>query len=136
MSWSQIVQQTPGYGVTTSSGGVTGFEYLHRRYAWICGTSSRPQISPFWSIPPQEAPLPPGLPVSLLYQPPMGRASSLRATIDRQAQTLRAMAPQAPTSQAPTSQTPQMVPPLCQPLPSSGSSSASNPLPAGGATTK
>ena len=75
-----------------------------------------------WSIPPQEAPLPPGLPVSLLYQPPMGRASSLRATIDRQAQTLRAMAPQAPTSQAPTSQTPQMVPPLCQPLPSSGSS--------------
>ena len=49
-----------------------------------------------WSIPPQEAPPPPGLPVSPLYQPPVGRASSLRAAIDRQAQALRAMALQAP----------------------------------------
>ena len=34
------------------------------------------------------------------------------------------MALQASTSQAPTSQAPQMVPPLCQPLPSSGSQPA------------
>ena len=54
----------------------------------------------------------------------MGRASSLRATIDRQAQALRAMVPQASTSQAPMLQAPQMAPPLCQPLPSSGSQPA------------
>ena len=82
-----------------------------------------------WSIPPQEACPPPGLPVSPLYQPPMRRASSLRTAIDRQAQVLRAMAPQAPTPLAPTSQAPllqapQMALPLCQPLPSSGSQPA------------
>ena len=79
-----------------------------------------------WSIPPQEVPLPPGLPASPLYRPPVGRATSLRATIDRHAQAMRAMAPQAPTpsapkSQAPPPQAPQMVPPVYQPLPFSGS---------------
>ena len=77
-----------------------------------------------WSIPPQEVPLPPGLPVSPQYRPPVGRASSLRDTIDRQAQALRAMVPQASTLQAPMSQAPQMVPPLCQPLLSSRSQPA------------
>ena len=47
IAWSQVVEQTPGYGVTSSSGGVTTPEYLHRRYAWICGTSSRPHPSRF-----------------------------------------------------------------------------------------
>ena len=102
-----------------------------------------------WSIPPPEVPPPPGLPVSPVYQPPVGRASLLRAAVNQQAQVLwtpgsqtpvlqaptlqaqalRAMAPQAPTpsapkSQAPLPQAPQMVPPLCQPLPSSGSQPA------------
>ena len=57
-----------------------------------------------WSMPPQEAPPPQGLPESLLYCPPVGRAAQMRAALDRQAQV-----PQAP----------EMVPPLCQPLPSS-----------------
>ena len=127
-SWSQIVQQAPGYGVTSSSRGVTG---PSTSMGGMTGyVAPPPGLTPpdfsIWSIPPQEAPPPPGLPVSLLYWPPVGRASSLRAAIDRQAQALRAMAPQAPTPQAsmlqaPTSQAPQMVPPLCQPLPSSGS---------------
>ena len=117
MSWSQIVQQAPGYGVT-SSGGVTG---LSTSMGGMPGyVAPPPGLTPpdfsIWSIPPQEAPPLPGLPVSLLYQPPMGRSSSLRAAIDRQAQALRAAAPQAPPLQAP-----QMVPPLHQPLPSSGS---------------
>ena len=101
-------------------------EYLHGRYAWICGASSRltPPDFSIWSIPPQEAPLPPGLPVSSLYQPPVGRATSLRAAIYRQAQALRATVLQAPTSQTPTSHAPQMAPPLCQPLPSSRSQPA------------
>ena len=43
-------------------------EYLHWRYAWIHGTSSRPHPPPpdfsIWSMPPLEASLPKGLPVS------------------------------------------------------------------------
>ena len=59
----------------------------------------------------------------------MGRATSLRATIDRKAQAMRAMAPQAPMPsapklQAPPPQAPQTAPPMCQPLPSSRSQPA------------
>ena len=106
-------------------------EYFHGRYAWIRGTSSRSHPSRFLHLEHTSigSPSTPGLPVSPLYQPPMGRASSLRATIDRQAQVLRAMVPQAPMllapmSQAPLLQAPQMVPPLHQPLPSSRSQPA------------
>ena len=45
----------------------------------------------------------------------------MRAAIDRQARALRAAALQASMLQAPMPQAPQMAPPLCQPLPSSGS---------------
>ena len=131
MSWSQIVQQAQGYGVTSSSRGVTD---LSTPMGGMPGYAVPPPgLTPpdfsIWSLPPQEVPPPPGLPVSLLYRPPMGRASSLRATIDKQAQVLRAMAPQAPMlpasmSQAPLLQAPQMVSPLHQPLPSSGSQPA------------
>ena len=51
----------------------------------------------------------------------MGRTSTLRAAIDRRAQVLRAAVPQAPLPWAPPLQAPQKVPPLHQPLPSSGS---------------
>ena len=105
-----------------------------------------PQEFSIWSIPPQEVPPPPGLPVSPLYWPPMGRASLLRAAVNQQVQVLRTPGSQTPVSQTPTSQdqalratapqapmlsapklqapplqAPQMAPPLCQPLPSSGS---------------
>ena len=128
MSWSQIVQQAQGNGVTSSSGGVTNPSTPMGGMPGYVAPS--PGLTPpdfsIWSIPPQEVPPPPGLLVSQLYRPPMGRATSLRATIDRQAQALRAMVPQAPMPlapklQAPLSQAPQMVPPLCQPLPSSES---------------
>ena len=109
-SWSQIVQQAQGYGVTSSSGGVTDqstpMEGMPGYVAPPPGLTP-PDFS-MWSIPPQEIPPPPGLPVSLLYQPPMGRATSLRAAIDRQAQALRATVPQAPTPLAPKSQAPPL----------------------------
>ena len=141
--WSQIVQQTQGYGVTSTSGGVTdpstpmggmpGYVVPPRGL-------TPPDFS-IWSIPPPEVPLPPGLPASPLHQPPMGRASLLRTTMNQQAQmlqtpglqaptsqaqVLRATAPQAlmplaPKLQAPLPQAPQMVPPLCQPHQSSRS---------------
>ena len=148
MLWSQIVQQTQGYGVTSTSRGVID---LSTPMGGMPGyVAPPPGLTPpdfsIWSIPPQEVPLPPGLPVSPLYQPPLGRASLLRAAVNQQAQVLRtpgsqtpasqaptlqarvlrATAPQAPPpsapkSQAPPPQAPQMVPPLCQPLPSTGS---------------
>ena len=127
-SWSQIVQQAQGYGVTSSSGGVTDPSTLMGGMPGYMAPP--PGLTPpdfsIWSIPPQEVPLPPGLPVSPLYRPPMGRATSLRAAIDRQAQALRATVsqapmPPAPKSQGPLPQAPQMAPPLHQPLPSSGS---------------
>ena len=127
-SWSQIVQQAQGYGVTSSSGGVTNSSTpMGGMPGYVVPP---PGLTPpdfsIWSIPPQEVPPPPGLPVSLLYWPPVGRATSLRAAIDRQAQALRATVlqapmPLAPKSQAPPLQAPQMAPPLCQPLPSSRS---------------
>ena len=128
MLWSQIVQQAQGYGVTSSSRGVTD---PSTPMGGMPGyVAPPPGLTPpdfsIWSIPPQEVPPPPGLPVSLLYRPPMERATSLRAAIDRQAQVLRATVPQtpmpsAPKLQAPPPQAPQMAPPLCQPLPSSRS---------------
>ena len=101
---------------STSMGGIPGY------------VAPPPGLTPpdysIWSMPPLESSLPEGLPGSLWYRPPIGRAAQLRATLDRQAQALRAPASQAPASQAPASQAlvlraPQMVPPLCQPLPSS-----------------
>ena len=97
-SWSQVVQQAPGYGVTSSRRGVTN---LSTSMGGMPGYVVPPPglIPPdfsIWSIPPQEAPLPPGLLASLLYWPPMGRATQMRATIERHAQVLWAQALQAP----------------------------------------
>ena len=143
MLWSQIVQQTQGYGVTSTSRGVTDLSTLMGGMPGY--VAPPPSLTPpdfsIWSIPPLEVPLPPGLPASPLHQPPMGRASLLRATMNQQAQmlqtpglqaptsqaqALRATVPQAPMplapkSQAPPPQAPQTVPPLHQPLPSSRS---------------
>ena len=148
MSWSQIVQQTQGCGVTSTSGAVTDPSTpMGGMPGYVVPP---PGLTPpdfsIWSIPPQEVPPPPGLPVSLLYPPPVGRASLLRAAMNQQAQVLqtpglqtpasqaptlqaqvlRATAPQAPMllapkSQAPPPRAPQMLPLLCQPLPHSGS---------------
>ena len=66
MSWSQIVQQAQGYGVTSSSGGVTDpSTSMGGMPGYVVPP---PGLTPpdfsIWSIPPQEAPLPPGLPAS------------------------------------------------------------------------
>ena len=99
MSWSQILEQTPGYGVTTSSGGVTTLSTslggMSEYVAPLPGLS-------IWSMPSLEASLPKGPVVSPQYRPPIGRAAQLRAALGRQALALQA---------------PQMAPPIHQPLP-------------------
>ena len=92
MSWSQIVQQTQGYEVTSISRGVTD---LSMPMGGMPGYVTPPPDFSIWSIPPLEVPLPPGLPASPLHQPPMGRASLLRATVNQQAQMLRTPGSQA-----------------------------------------
>ena len=66
-SWSQIVQQAQGYGVTSSSGGVTN---LSTPMGGMPGyVVPPPGLTPLdfsiWSIPPQEVPPPP--PQGYLY---------------------------------------------------------------------
>ena len=114
MSWSQIVEQTPGYGVTASSGGVTTLSISMGGMAGYM--APLPGLTPpdfsIWSLPPLEAPLPKGLPVSPQYRPPIGRAAQMRAALNRWALAPQALAPWALVPQAP-----QMAPPICQLLP-------------------
>ena len=96
-SWSQIMEQTPGYGMTTSSNGVT-------TPSTSLGGMSRlvpppPGISiwdPFqWKAPLSQKPVttPP-------CKPPTGRAKWLKTTLS-----MRGLVPRAP----------QMAPAICQP---------------------
>ena len=131
-SWSQIVQQAQTYEATSSSGSATD---LGTATGGLPGYGVPPPgLTPMdysiWSIPPLEVPLPPELLASPRYQPPVGRAFTqmLIAIMEKQAQVLRATAPQAlpprlPPPQVPP-QAPQTAPPLHQLLPSSGSQPA------------
>ena len=98
-SWSQIAEQTPGYGVTTSSSGVTtpstSLGGMSEYVAPLPGLS-------IWNMLPLEASLPKGPGVSPRCRPPVGRAAQLRTTLSRQPLVLQA---------------PQMAPPIHQPLP-------------------
>ena len=124
MLWSQIVEQTPGYGVTTSSSGMTT---PSTSVAGMPGyVVPPPGLTPpdfsIWSLPPPEAPLPRGLPAASQYLPPVGRSTQMRATLERYAQAPQAQAPWAPAQQAQMPWTPsphlsQVAPPTHQPPP-------------------
>ena len=64
--WSQIVEQTPGYGVTSSSGGVTTpSTSMGGMSGYVAPPSGlTPPDFSIWSMPPLEASLSKGLPVS------------------------------------------------------------------------
>ena len=100
-SWSQITEQTPGYGMTASSGGVT-------TPSTSLGGMSRlvpppPGIS-IWDTFPWKAPIPQQPVTTPSYRPPVGRGERLKATLS-----MRGLVPQAP----------QIAPAICQlpPLP-------------------
>ena len=124
VSWSQIVEQTPGYGVTTSSGGMTT---PSTSVAGMPGyVAPLPGLTPpdfsSWSLPPPEAPLPQVLPTALQGLPGVRRSMQIRATVERHAWAQLAQDPRAPAQWAqmpPTSvlHTPQMAWPLHQPPP-------------------
>ena len=123
-SWSQVVDQSPGYGVTASSGGMTS---PSTTAAGISGYVPPPPgltLIDFsnWRLPPPEAPASRGLPTAPPGLPGVGRSIRLRGMAERIAE---AQMEQRPGGLAQQTQTPpmlapcmpQMAPPLCQPLP-------------------
>ena len=123
-SWSQIVEQTPGYGVIASSGGMTT---PSTSVAGMPGyVVPPPGLTPpdfsSWSLPPLEAPPPQGLPAALQSLSRIGRSIQVRAAVERQAraqlvQGPRGLSQPAQTQPTPAPFTPQMAPPVCQPPP-------------------
>ena len=98
-SWSQIMEQTPGYRMTASSGGVTTL-------STSLGGMSRlvpppPGIS-IWDTSPWETPIPKQPVTTPSYGPPIGRGKQLKATLS-----MRSLVPQAP----------QIAPAIHQPPP-------------------
>ena len=123
-SWSQIVEQTPGYGVTASSGGMTT---PSTTAAGMSGyVVPPPGLHPIdfssWRLPPPEAPTSGGLPAAPSGLPGVGRSLMLRGTAERNAgaQTVQhqgGLAQRAQTQSTSMPRAPQMVLPLCQPPP-------------------
>ena len=123
-SWSQIVEQTPGYGVTTSSGGMTT---PSTSVAGMPGyVAPPPGLTPpdfsSWSLLPPETPLPWGLPTALQGLPGIRRSMQIRTTVERHTRAQLVQGPQALAQWAqmlPTlmPHTPQMALPLRQPPP-------------------
>ena len=97
MSWSQVMEQTLGYGVTPSSGGVTT---LSTSQGGMSGYMPPPPGITTWGTPPLEDAIPPG-PVAILpYRPPAG-AGRLRCVMG-----MRGIVPQAPQMPTPIRQPP------------------------------
>ena len=99
MMWSQFMEQTPVYGVTPSSYGVTA---PSTSWGGMSGYMPPPPGLSIWNMPPlgDTSPLEPA--AILPYQPPIGGTGQLGTPPSRPA-----LEPQAP----------QMAPPICQPPP-------------------
>ena len=123
-SWSQVVDQSPGYRVTASSGGMTSPSTTAAgmsRYV-----PPPPGLTPIdfsnWRLPPPEAPASRGLPTAPPGLPGVGRSMRLRGTAEKIAGAQMAQCPGGLAQWTPTPPTsvpcaPQMVLPLCQPPP-------------------
>ena len=123
-SWSQVVDQSPGYGATTSSGGMTA---PSTTAAGMSGyVPPPPGLPPIdfsnWRLPPPEAPASRGLPPATPGLPGVGRSVRLRGMAKRiagaqMAQRPGGLAQQMPTPPTSAPCTPQTVLPLHQPPP-------------------
>ena len=119
--WSQVVDQSPGYRVTASSGGMTAPSTTAAR---MSGYVPPPQGLPpidfsNWRLPPPEAPASGGLPTAPPSLPGVGRSINLRGTAKRIVGAQMVQCPgglaqwmPAPATSMPC--TPQMAPPLRQ----------------------
>ena len=122
--WSQIVEQTLGYGVTAFSGGMTT---PSTTAAGMSGyVAPPPGLTPIdfssWRLLPPEAPASRGLPTTSQGLPGAGRSLMMRGAAERNARAHMAQGPMGLAQQTLTQpmsvpRAPQMAPPLCQPLP-------------------
>ena len=123
-SWSQIVEQTPRYGVTASSGGMI------TPSTTVAGMSGYVALPPgltlpdfsSWRLPPPEAPPSGGLPTAPQGLPGIRRSLMMRGAAERNAraqmaQGLSGLAQWDQTQPTSVLHTPQMALPLHQPLP-------------------
>ena len=98
-SWSQIMEQTPGYRTTASSSGVTTLSTSLEGMSRL--VPPPPGIS-IWDTSPWETPIPEQPVTTPSYRPPIGRGKWLKATLS-----MRGLVPQAP----------QIAPAIHQPPP-------------------
>ena len=120
-SWSQVVDQPPGYRATASSGGMTT---PSTTAAGMSGYIPPPPGLPLidfsnWRLLPPEAPASGGLPTAPPSLPGVRRSVNLRGMAKRIAGVQMVQHPgslvqQMPTPPTPPPCVPQMVPPLCQ----------------------
>ena len=118
------MEQTQGYGVTASSGGMTT---PSTTVAGMSGYVAPPLGLPLpdfssWRLLPPEGPPSQGLPTAPPGLPVVGRSTMLRSMIERNARTQMVQCPGSLAQWAQTQPTlaphmPQMAPPLHQPLP-------------------
>ena len=123
-SWSQVVEESPAYGATASSGGMTA---PSTTAAGMSGyVPPPPGLPPIdfsnWRLPPPEAPASRGLPTAPPSLPGVGRSIRLRGMAKRIAGTQMVQPPGGLAQQMPTPPmsmpcVPQMAPPLRQPPP-------------------
>ena len=124
LSWSQVVDQSPGYEVTASSGGTTAPSTT------IAGMSGYvqppPDLPPIdfsnWRLPPPEAPASRGLPAAPPSLPGVWRSVNLRGTAKRimgaqMVQRPGGLAQRMPTPPMSAPCAPQTASPLHQPPP-------------------
>ena len=123
-SWSHIVEQTPGYGVTASSGGMTTPSTTAAGMSgYVAPPLGLPPIDfPSWRLLPPEAPTSGGLPAAPSGLPGVRRSIILRGMAERNTRAQMVQCPGGLAQRAQTQSTsmlcaPQMVLPLCQPLP-------------------
>ena len=123
-SWSQVVDQSPGYGAIASSGGMTS---PSTTAAGMSGyVPPPPGLTPIdfsnWRLQPPEAPASQGLPTAPPGLPGVGRSIRLRGAAEKNAGAQMAQRPGGLAQRTPTLPMsalcmPQTVPPPCQPPP-------------------
>ena len=121
-TWSQVVEQTPGYGVAASSGGMTTPSTTTAGmpgYVAPLPGLTHPDFSN-WSLPPPEIPPSRGLPTAPQGLPGIGRSEMIKSAVGRHARAQLVAGPWAPGQRAPAPpmsalSAPQVAPPLRQP---------------------
>ena len=121
-TWSQVVEQIPGYGVAASSGGTTTPSTTTTgmpRYVTPPPGLTLPDFSN-WSLPPPEIPPCRGLTMASEGLPGIGRSDMIRNDVGRHARAQLAVGLWAPGQWAPVPpmsvlSAPQVAPPLHQP---------------------